>query len=66
MLTCPVISMPHSSAQGSVHMVDCGECVRLILERDAVLEGGDFVTARRYATALTVHCRHAHPAPEEG
>ncbi|MEU7167066.1 hypothetical protein AB0A70_20885 [Streptomyces morookaense] len=57
--------MPHSSAQGSVHMVDCEECVRLILERDAASDGGDFVAARRYTAALTVHCHHVHPASEK-
>ncbi|MEV6674064.1 hypothetical protein [Streptomyces sp. NPDC051162] len=59
----PVVSMPHSSAVGSIHYVDCGTCVSLITSRDKCQERSDENGVRKLAAALTDHCIKRH-APE--
>ncbi|MFI1180972.1 hypothetical protein ACH4UT_15665 [Streptomyces sp. NPDC020799] len=61
----PVVSMPHTSAVGSVHYVDCDSCVHLIKARNACLECGDGAGARKVDNVLTDHRikRHAMAAP---
>ncbi|MFI1796337.1 hypothetical protein ACH427_03105 [Streptomyces sp. NPDC020379] len=58
----PVVSMPHSSAIGSIHYVDCRICVKLIKARDACLERGDNPNAQKFADALTDHRAKRHTA----
>ncbi|RLV08990.1 hypothetical protein CTZ27_09740 [Streptomyces griseocarneus] len=51
----PVVSLPLSSAIGSIHYVDCPACVSLLQERDGYRKRGDEIDA-----ALTDHCAKRH------
>ncbi|MCC3769912.1 hypothetical protein [Streptomyces sp. UNOC14_S4] len=63
----PVISLPLSSAIGSIHYVDCGECVSLLEARGRCRARDDEAGMRRIDADLTAHCakRHAHERTPE-
>ncbi|MDT0451705.1 hypothetical protein [Streptomyces hesseae] len=56
----PVISLPHTSAVGSLGHVTCETCKDLITERNVRRAHGDETGARAKATALADHSRNHH------
>ncbi|MEV5506062.1 hypothetical protein [Streptomyces orinoci] len=56
----PVVTVPHSSAMGSVNYVTCDACVQFMRARDACLERGDGSSARELGKALREHNKRRH------
>lgn len=56
----PVISLPHTSAVGSLGHVTCETCVDLITQRNACWAHGDETGARVKAAVLADHSREHH------
>ncbi|MEV8477170.1 hypothetical protein [Streptomyces sp. NPDC051173] len=52
--------MPLSSAIGSIHYVDCGECVSLLKARSRYREHGDEAGVQRINDDLAAHCAKRH------
>ncbi|RLV09994.1 hypothetical protein CTZ27_01725 [Streptomyces griseocarneus] len=56
----PVLSLPLSSAIGSIHHVDCNECADLLEARGRCRARGDETEVRRIDTDLDAHCAERH------
>ncbi|RLU85029.1 hypothetical protein CTZ27_27200 [Streptomyces griseocarneus] len=56
--------MPHTSAIGSIHYVDCDECVSLLEARGRCRARSDGAGVRRIDADLEAHCAERHAQGE--
>ncbi|MCC3772506.1 hypothetical protein [Streptomyces sp. UNOC14_S4] len=61
----PVISLPLSSAIGSIHYVDCTTCVSLLRARSRYRERGDETGVQKINDDLAAHCAKRHVRAQE-
>ncbi|RLV10375.1 hypothetical protein CTZ27_03975 [Streptomyces griseocarneus] len=59
-----MISLPHSSAIGSIHYVDCDACVSLLEARGRYHARGDEEGTQRIDVDLAAHCVERHAQGE--